>query len=199
MELTARLPFRLRTGVRETTDFDLNPEMRPKNRPLKPAAVLIPLMAAEGSWDVILTRRSAELADHPGQIAFPGGKVDAGDGTALNAALREAREEIGLPSALVHVIGDLPRHETVTGYSVTPYVGVVTSGFVPRAEAGEVDEVFRVPIHHLIRAENFSIQSRIWMGTKRSYYTVPFGPYYIWGATARMLRNLCDSMDPVHD
>lgn len=178
-----------------SSDYDLNPEIQlPEGRKLRQAAVLIPLIEQDDVWRVILTMRSSALKHHPGQIAFPGGKQDEGDADLIETALREAEEEIGLSRASVEVIGTLPAHETVTGFTVTPIVGVVRHPFVPSPEVGEVAEVFSVPLTFLAAPENFQIQSRRWRGQRRYYYTVPFGPYYIWGATARMLRAFADTL-----
>ncbi|MEM9716833.1 MAG: CoA pyrophosphatase [Pseudomonadota bacterium] len=188
-------PFRLNPVFDATSDFDFHQDLRPKNRSLKDAAVLVPLQKRDGIWTVLLTKRSAQLAHHPGQIAFPGGKVDPSDGSALNAALREAEEEIGLPQNAVFVLGTLPTHETVTGFQVHPYIATIPADFVPIPEAYEVDEVFSVPLSHLSDPANFAVRGRPFMGVERRYYAVPFGPYYIWGATARMLRMMCDCLE----
>ena len=128
------------------------------------------------------------------QIAFPGGKRDEGDADSIAAALREAHEEIGLPSEIVEVLGTLPVHDTVTSFAVTPVIGLVRDTFRIRPEPGEVEEVFSVPLSHVLDPANYLIQSRRWRGTLRHYYAVPYGPYYIWGATARMLREWTDRM-----
>jgi 8-oxo-dGTP pyrophosphatase MutT (NUDIX family) len=176
-----------------SSDFDLNPGMRPAtDKPLRPAAVLVAVWLRPEGASLILTKRSSHLKHHPGQIAFPGGKVDATDRSPEAAALREAREEIGLPIDQVRVLGTLPVHETVTGFAVTPFVGVIDSPFTPIAEAGEVEEVFTVPLAHALTPSRFAIERRQWMGIWRRYYAVPYGPYYIWGATARILRGLAD-------
>ncbi|WP_137701015.1 CoA pyrophosphatase [Marimonas lutisalis] len=180
-----------------SSDFDLNPDtVLPPDRKLRPAGVLVPLLVTPSGANVILTKRSSALKHHPGQIAFPGGKVDDTDADTTAAALREAHEEIGLPPDNVEILGQLPTHETVTGFTVTPIVGRVVSAFQPRPEPGEVDEVFSVPLDHLTDVANFSVQSRRWLGQRRYYFTVPFGPYYVWGATARILRGLAERMRP---
>lgn len=174
-----------------TSDFDLNPEFRlPKTLKLRKAAVLLPFLPTQDGAHLILTKRSAALRHHPGQIAFPGGKQDPADADLTATALREAQEEIGLAGDNVDVVGTLPSHETVTGFEVTPVLGRVRRAFVPQPEAGEVDEVFAVPYAFLADSRNFSVQSRIWQGKRRAFYTIPWGPYYIWGATARILRSL---------
>lgn len=182
-----------------SSDFDLNRGVRaPASRPLTPAAVLIAVQS--DTEEVILTKRSARLKDHPGQVAFPGGKLDKADPDAVAAALREAEEEVGLSPEIVSVLGEMPPHETVTAFSVTPILAVVHRPFEPTPEQGEVAEIFRVPLAHLTRPDSFTVQSRLWQGQRRYYYAAPYGPYYIWGATARILAALADRMkhDPDH-
>lgn len=183
-----------RTG-RPTSDYDLNPDtVLPDGRILRAAGVLVPLRPGSQRLDVILTKRSSRLKHHPGQIAFPGGKVDEGDTDAVAAAMREAEEEIGLPHSMVEILGTMEVHETVTGFRVMPVVGWIRADFTPVAEPGEVEEVFAVPFAHVIDRANFRIEGRRWRGQSRRYYTVPYGPYYIWGATARILRAFADRM-----
>lgn len=179
----------------DSSDYDLNPEFTlPPERKLRAAAVLVAVCDGPGGPSVLLTKRASGLKHHPGQIAFPGGKIDAGDASPEAAALREAQEEVGLDPALVQVLGRLAAHETVTGYMVTPILGHVGAPFLPRPEAGEVEEVFCVPLAHLANPANFRVERRMWRGEWRRYYAVPYGPYYIWGATARMLRSLAERM-----
>ena len=174
-----------------SSDFDLNPDVKlPAGRKLRPAGVLVPITVTSFQPRVILTKRSSALKHHPGQIAFPGGKQDEGDHDVTEAALREAWEEIGLPREIPSVIGRLPNHETVTGFQVTPVVALLERDFEMCPEPGEVDEVFSVPLDHVLDPNNYVIESRRWRGVQRRYFTVPFGPYYIWGATARMLHGL---------
>ena len=195
MTLAETLERALRASGGESSDFDLNPGfMLPEDRVLQPAGVLVAFLEAEGVPRLVLTKRSSRLKHHPGQIAFPGGKVDPGDGGPVGAALREAEEEVGLPRGTVDVFGELPRHETVTGFTVTPVLGRIRADFRPVPEAGEVDEVFTVPLSHVAERANYQVQSRFWRGQRRFYYTVPYGPYYIWGATARILRGLAERL-----
>lgn len=177
-----------------SSDYDLAPDLRPTGRALRPAAVLIAVVPHENGPRVILTKRSAQLRNHPGQVAFPGGRIDPEDVCAQAAALREAEEEIALPRSIVRVLGSLPSHETVTGFSITPILAVVEEPFLARPEPGEVAEVFEVPLDHLLDIKNYHLESRIWLGQKRGYYAVPWGPYYIWGATARILYSMAKAM-----
>ena len=181
-----------------SSDYDLNPGIKlAAGRKLRPAAVLVAIVPGARGAGVLLTKRSSKLEHHPGQIAFPGGKVDPGDASAEAAALREAHEEVGLPPEKVRILGRLPSHETVTGFDVVPVLALVDGPFRPVPEAGEVDEVFEVPLAHLADPARFRIEGRRWRGQRRLYYTVPWGPYYIWGATARILRGLADRLAEV--
>lgn len=176
-----------------SSDYDLNPAVvLSEGRKLRSAAVLVPVIGDGTSARIILTKRSSRLRHHPGQIAFPGGKQDLSDPDITTTALREAEEEIGLDRGMVEVLGFLPRHETVTGFDVTPVLARVHGPFEPRAEQGEVDEIFDVPLAHLLELSRYRVEKRRWRGDWRRYYAVPYGPYYIWGATARILRNLAD-------
>jgi 8-oxo-dGTP pyrophosphatase MutT (NUDIX family) len=193
-DLRPRLLDALQRPGRDSSDYDLNADVTlHPGRVLRPAAVLV---LVNDAGDLFLTKRSAHLKHHPGQIALPGGGQDAGDPTPVAAALRETEEEIGLPRDRVEVLGCLPAHETVTSFAITPVIGLLRGAFSPTPEAGEVDEVFTVPLSHVIDPTMFRIESRRWQGRLRHYYVVPWGPYYIWGATARILRALADRMAP---
>jgi 8-oxo-dGTP pyrophosphatase MutT (NUDIX family) len=179
-----------------SSDFDLNPDLPPsKAHVLRDAAVLVPLVETTNGIDVVLTKRASNLKHHPGQIAFPGGKRDDGDVSLVATALREADEEIGLRPDNVEILGQLPAHHTVTNFAMTPVVGMVRTDFTITPSTGEVSEVFHVPLTHLMDVGRYQIQSRRWRGVWRSYYTVPFGPYYVWGATARVLYGLAERMN----
>ncbi len=164
--------------------------MRPEASALQPASVLVPIVARPVQLTVLLTRRSAQLRDHSGQIAFPGGRAEPRDATPEATALRETSEEVGLDPARVEVLGRLSDYHTRTGYRVTPVVGVLTPPFDLRPDAFEVDEVFEVPLSFLLDARNHQRHSRELQGRTVSYFAIPYAEYYIWGATAGMLVNL---------
>lgn len=192
-ELKQTLMAALAQEAAPSSDFDLNPEVvLPEGRKLRPAAVLLAFEATPEGGRLWLTKRSSALKHHPGQIAAPGGKKDDTDADLVATALREAHEEIGLPPETVEVLGELPPHETVTGFAMTPIVGLLHKGFTPEPEAGEVAEVFHVPVSHVQNPANFMVHGRRWRGSRRHYFAVPYGPYYIWGATARVLRGLAE-------
>ena len=177
------------------SDFDLGANAFP-NEPveLTPAAVLVGLIEREYGFSVLLTRRADTLRRHTGQIALPGGKLDPEDADATAAALREAQEEVGLNPAQVEVLGTMPPHRTVTNYAMIPVLALVHGPFTPIPEPGEVEEVFTVPFAHIANPAHYRIEGRIWRGARRSYYVAPWGPYYIWGATARVLHSLAQRL-----
>ena len=171
------------------TTFDLNLKKNKTNVNLHPASVLVPIQYENCMWEVIFTRRSMNMKNHSGQISFPGGKFEEEDKSLHTTALREAEEEIGLSALNVCLLGSLPSHETVTGFRIFPFIGIVTGYESHIKSSAEVSEVFKVPLEFLLNKMNYSKHTVIWNGEKRSYLSVPYGPYYIWGATARILYN----------
>jgi 8-oxo-dGTP pyrophosphatase MutT (NUDIX family) len=172
-------------------DLDLNPALweRAGVSATKPAAVLIPIVDRDEPT-VILTIRTQELANHAGQVAFPGGKIDPEDESPVAAALREAKEEIGLPPVLVEPIGYLDLYLTFTGFRILPTVARVKPDFTLALNPREVTESFEVPLSFLMTPENHQRKSREWKGVTREFYAMPFENRYIWGVTAGILRNL---------
>ncbi|ADL01956.1 CoA pyrophosphatase [Brevundimonas subvibrioides] len=178
-------------GAATRSDFDLNPgASRWVEGPLKPAAVLIPVLVTRDGPSVILTRRADSLARHTGQIAFPGGRLDAGE-TAVEAALREAREEVDLDPGLVQVLGLSDPYETGTGYLVTPVVGWIEAEPALVASPDEVAEIFRTPWDFLMDPSNHSRDHlEAPDGARRWYWSMTWQERYIWGATAGIIRGL---------
>jgi 8-oxo-dGTP pyrophosphatase MutT (NUDIX family) len=152
-----------------------------------PAAVLVPLVNRPHGLQVLLTQRSADLPDHPGQISFPGGRVEPNDASLAAAALREAAEEVGLPAAQVSVLGHLADYETVTGYRVTPVVGWVEPPFELTPDPIEVAAVLEVPLAFVLDPANQQRHFRMLGALRRDFWAIPYGERYIWGATAAML------------
>ncbi len=166
--------------------------LRNSDQALTPAAVLVPLVVHPQRMSLLLTRRTAHLHDHAGQISFPGGRVDPEDQDVTATALRETEEEIGLARRHIEVIGSLPDYLTGTGFQVTPIVALVHPPFELLADSFEVAEIFEVPLvflmngaHHERRSAEFPSRPG-----RRSFYAMPYEQHFIWGATAGMLRNL---------
>ena len=160
-----------------------------REQPIRPAAVLIPVVD-HPQPTVLLTQRSAHLNDHAGQISFPGGKIDPTDASPLDAALREAEEEIGLSREFIDPIGYLDLYGTGFGFRILPTVARVRPGFDLRINHSEVDDAFEVPLAFLMDPQNHQVHSKEFRGMERSYYAMPFEERYIWGATAGILRVL---------
>ena len=173
----------------ELGDRDLNGSL-PRTGPRRPAAVLVPLVERRDGHAVLLTRRADHLHDHPGQVSFPGGRLDDTDRGPIDAALRETAEEIGLGREYVELAGLLDGYETVTGYGVTPVVAFVRPGFALTLDPSEVAEAFEVPLAFFLDEASRRIHHRMRDGRRRYYYAFEYADRYIWGATAGMLVNL---------
>jgi 8-oxo-dGTP pyrophosphatase MutT (NUDIX family) len=193
----ARLRFDVPPGL---TDSSLIPasgdqgtdrmlEILAREQPIRPAAVLIPVIDRPQPT-VLLTQRSTHLNEHAGQISFPGGKIDATDASPLDTALREAEEEIGLAREFVDPIGYLDLYGTSFGFRILPTVARVRPGFKLRISPSEVDDAFEVPLAFLMDPANHQLHSKQFRGVERFYYAMPYGEHYIWGATAGILRVL---------
>jgi len=164
-----------------------------------PAAVLVPLVRREAGLQVLLTRRTQHLRDHAGQISFPGGRSEPADHGAAGTALRETEEEVGLGRRHIEIVGELPRYVTITGYDVTPVVALISTPFALHPDRHEVAEVFEVPLAFLMTPAHHRRHQFVWEGGPRQFLSMPWQgrgadglehEYFIWGATAAMLRNL---------
>jgi 8-oxo-dGTP pyrophosphatase MutT (NUDIX family) len=175
-------------------DLDLDPSLweRAGVKATRPAAVLIPVVDRPEPG-VLLTLRT-ELPSHPGQIAFPGGKIDPHDVSPVGAALREAEEEIGLAPTLVEPLGYLDLYLTFSGFRILPTLARVAPDYALKLSEAEVADAFEVPLAFLMDEQNHALHSRDWKGVMRRYYAMPFGERYIWGVTAGILRNLYERM-----
>lgn len=162
----------------------------------RPAAVLVPLVWHADAPSVLLTQRTDSLSQHAGQVSFPGGKIDALDASAVHAALREAREEVGLAEAGVDVLGTLPDYITITRYRVTPVVGLLVPPLDLTPEPSEVAEVFEVPLDLVLDPRQYERHSYVRDGVAGVYLSLTYGPHHVWGATAAMLRQLSAILNP---
>ena len=193
----ARLRFEIPPGLNDASIIPISGDpgndrmlqIIAQERPIRPAAVLIPIVD-HAEPTVLLTQRAAHLNDHAGQISFPGGKIDATDASPLDAALREAEEEIGLGREFIDPIGYLDLYATGFGFRILPTLARIRPGFKLRINETEVDDAFEVPLAFLMDPANHQLHSKEFRGMERSYYAMPFAERYIWGATAGILRVL---------
>jgi 8-oxo-dGTP pyrophosphatase MutT (NUDIX family) len=186
-----RVPGADRGGGANRGDHELNPGMFPVGE-LRAAAVLVPLVDRPQGFSILLTQRTAHLNRHAGQIAFPGGQMDAGDADEIATALRETEEEIGLSRDHVEPVGRLDRYITRTGFTVAPVVALVEPPFTLRPDPNEVDEAFEVPLDFILDLGNRQKESYEYQGVTRYFYVFHYDKRNIWGATAGMLVNLAE-------
>lgn len=165
-----------------------------KDQRLVPAAVLIPMVEREEDINIILTRRTDTLRSHPGQISFPGGRIEPEDLSIEAAALRESQEEIGLPPGQVEVIGRLGRWRMTSGFIVYPVIGLIEPPVALTPDPGEVAEIFEVPLSFLLDPANHKQHVMVYEGQRHDLVAMPYGPHYIWGATAAMLHTLYQTL-----
>lgn len=161
---------------------------------MTPAAILFPIVHRPGGPTVLLTQRTEHLRDHPGQISFPGGRVEVEDASPMHTALRETEEEIGLQRQHIDLLGYLPEYRTGTGFCVTPVVALITPPFELQRDPFEVAEVFEVPLAFLLDPANHKLHSMYYRGALRHFHAMPYGDYFIWGATAGIIRVLSERL-----
>ena len=166
-----------------------------ENKDLTSSSVLIPLIWRRNNWKLVMTKRSIQLKKHSGQISFPGGKYDLKDETLYNTALRETFEEIGVNFRDIGIFGSLQSHETITGFRIFPFIGIVSPNKNLVKNSEEVEEIFEVPLKFVLNKSRFSRHYLKIKNEKREYLAIPYGSYYIWGATARILYNLSEKFN----
>lgn len=188
---TCRAGDALAPGPAAWSDFDLNPwavHLRASPDALREAAVLLPLIDREPEMTMLLTRRTEHLTSHAGQISLPGGRREEGDASPVATALRETQEEVGIKAEEVEILGAMETYETRTGFVITPVIGLVAPDFTLQPDMNEVEEVFEVPLDFLLDPGNHEKHSREFKGMTYHFHAMPYHDYYIWGATAAMLK-----------
>ncbi|GAM96558.1 hypothetical nudix hydrolase YeaB [alpha proteobacterium U9-1i] len=194
--LRSRLDAFDRVSARTRGDADFNEDWPERPATFRPAAVLAPIVKRPGGWTMLFTQRAEETPAHPGQISFPGGRVHEDDANAVETALRETLEEIGLERRFIEPVGAWDQYETGTGFRITPIVGLIEPGFELKLDPREVASVFEAPLSFLFDPSNHERREGEWRGRKRSYYAMPYGERFVWGATAGMIRALYERLYP---
>ncbi len=192
--LRTRLDAFDRITPRTRGDADLNEAWPDRPTSFRPAAVLAPIVKRADGWTMLFTQRAEETPAHPGQISFPGGRVQESDADAVDTALRETLEEIGLERRFIEPLGAWDQYETGTGFRITPILGLVEPGFELKLDPREVASVFEAPLSFLFDPANHERRTGEWRGLKRTYYAMPYGDRFIWGATAGMIRALYERL-----
>ena len=186
----------LEAGVRPLRVKGFKPDGDSEYRPGRTAAVLVPIIDQDDPH-VVLTLRARDLAHHPGQVSFPGGSVEHGDGSAVETAMRETHEEIGIPAASIRPLGFLDRYDTISDYRVLPVVGLLEPGLTWVPDRTEVDEVFTVPFSYIADPSRFRRTEREYKGKHHTIWSLTWDGHVIWGVTAAIIRNLVKRMDAV--
>ncbi len=175
-------------------DHVLNLDVTELAAEIRPAAVLVPIVKYTDRLNLILTTRSAHLSSHPGQVAFPGGKVENDDATIIDTALRETEEEVGILRKNIEILGYLDSYQTATGFRILPIVGIIEEGYSYNIDRNEVEDLFEVPLNFLMSPENHKKESLFWRNKDRHFYSMPYEDRNIWGATAGIIRNLYERL-----
>ncbi|WP_394151864.1 CoA pyrophosphatase [Vibrio maritimus] len=185
--------FLARFQLLQTKDYHKDTKQRTASvdrRSLREASVLIGLVERENRLHVILTKRASHLKHHPGQISFPGGKVEPTDDSPAFTAIRETEEEIGVTHDHLSIIGNLPKLVTVTAFHVTPVLAFVDANYRPKIDTNEVDYLFEVPLEFLASPANLSSVAFRIQGQRHRVLSIPYKEHFIWGVTAQIIENL---------
>ena len=185
-------PISGQTRLREVGDLELVPETDRSG--IRPAAVLIPIIPRPSGPTALFTKRPDTMAAHPGQVAFPGGKVEAEDRDDVAAALREAAEEVGVIPETVELVARAAPYITGSAFRITPVVGLLPADFVAQPDPQEVAATFETPLDFLLNVNNHKSGSAFWMGQERTYYEIPWQGFRIWGVTAGIIRDLYSNL-----
>ena len=188
------LAYQAHRSTERRFDFEDNSDVFVSEEEMKPAAVLVPIVARP-TPTVLLTRRLDTMRSHAGQVAFPGGRMDPEDSDAVAAALREAHEEAAIPSHHVEVVGLLDDFRTGTGYRITPVVGIIPPDLPLAPAEAEVAALFEVPLAHILEPANHLVKSAVFHGRERRYYVIDYQQHYIWGVTAAMIVNFAKTLE----